>query len=177
MPALRILSLATLSAVLLSAAANGLAPLPPPLNISIVAEDDSPVELLKGTTAVWGSSADISMRPGREVNLDLEYDPSNELVSMKLEYRNRSDRPVKSVDIAWVRIDASGKQFGFTGAKYVVGNGRLKPGKQTSGEVRNLIPLATRELKVIVIGVDFSDGSSWKRPQVSQSAATPKRQQ
>ncbi len=105
---------------------------------------DSPIEPLEGMARIAG----------------------NEARAPRLEVRNRSDRPVRYIEVAWILRDHNGREF-LAGS--VPADLRLAPGQRQQilenttlkFPARGGQPLAIDGMTGFVSSVEFSDGSLW----------------
>jgi hypothetical protein len=107
---------------------------------------DSPVDLMAGAARVAG----------------------NEARAPELEVRNRSDRPVRHVEIGWIIRDSAGRDYLAGSVPGDIGGG-LPPGKSTLITQQTSLrfsagpgqPVNVSEMTGFVTHVEFGDGKVW----------------
>ena len=107
---------------------------------------DSPVEPMKGSARISG----------------------NEARSPRIEVRNRSDRPVKYVEMGWIVSDPSGKQYMAGSLPSADSDVVLPPGHSTRLLQETTLnfsakgqPVNVRKMVGFVNQVEFADGKIW----------------
>lgn len=129
-----------------------------PMAVDVVAFSDSPIEAKGGTARVVG----------------------NDLEAPMVRVTNRSQRPVRSIEMGWIVRDENGRDF-MAGSlpKKIVLNPVESAQMTEAGDVRFLRPggrpLDIENLLAFVNSVEYGDGSLWipSRADIDQATGDP----